>query len=210
MKHIFLTGNIQCGKSTLIQSILSRSAGKITAAGGFLSYFTSRERNQPHMLYLGNASIYGTLFCKSNHAAYISPAQLHETLMNQNDSPVIAAKFCCTPPPQVNLDAFNIHGRIWIEQGLANAQAFSHHSDILPVLIFDECGYLESNAPDFQQTIYNALDGSTPILGVIRHTTTVSWLDSIRNHPNVQLVTVTESNRDALVPQLTRQLLSHV
>lgn len=68
MKHIFLTGNIQCGKSTLIQSILSRSAGKITAVGGFLSYFTSRERNQPHMLYLGNASIYGTLFFDTPHA----------------------------------------------------------------------------------------------------------------------------------------------
>ncbi len=208
MNHIFLTGEIQCGKSTLIQSILHQSADKLIAAGGFLTYFTTRTPNAPRTLYLGDAAIYGSLFGEANQSAYISPSQLHKVLIDHNNPPVIAAKFPSASHPQIDLDAFHVYGRNWIEKGLENARHLSHKPNICPILILDECGYLESNATLFHQAVYQALEAPIPILGVVRQMSTPSWLDTIRKHPNVQLVTVTESNRDALVPQLTKQLLS--
>lgn len=208
MQHIFLTGEIQCGKSTLIQSILQHSAGQLTAAGGFLTYFTSRNPNLPRTLYLGNAAIYGTLFCQTNPIPPISPLQIQQALTLQKNPPAIAAEFSGNSRPQVSLDAFNIDGKAWIEQGLENALSLRQTAGLCPILVFDECGYLEANALDFHQAVYNALEMPIPILGVIRHRTVSSWLDSIRNHPNVQLISVTKANRDALVPQLANQLLS--
>lgn len=208
MQHIFLTGEIQCGKSTLIQSILRHGTGKLTAAGGFLTYFTSRNPNLPRTLYLGNAAIYGTLCSQINPIHPISPLQIQQALTLQNDSPAIAAEFSGNSRPQISLDAFNIDGKAWIEQGLENALSLRQVSELSPILVFDECGYLEANAVDFHQAVYSALEMPIPILGVIRQMTVPSWLDTIRNHPNVQLISVTQANRDALVPQLTRQLLS--
>lgn len=208
MKHIFLSGEIQCGKSTLIQSILHHSAGKLVTAGGFLTYFTTRAPNEPRTLYLGDAAIYGTLFHQPYRSAYISPIQLHEALLTQNIPAAPAAHFCGAGRPQTNLDAFDLYGRTWIKKGLETALAFSHTPNIHPIVILDECGYLESNALRFQQAVYDALDAPVPILGVVRQMTAPSWLDAIREHPKVQLVNVTKTNRDALVPQLTEQLLS--
>lgn len=206
MKHIFLTGAIQCGKSTLIQSVLHHSAGKLVAAGGFLTYFTTRDPKEPRTLYLGDAAIYGTLFQQPNQS--IPANQLHETLMSQHTPAVPAAHFCGAERPQIDLSAFELHGCTWIKKGLKNALMLSHTPDIHPIVILDECGYLESNAPTFQQAVCDALDAPVPILGVVRQMTAPSWLDTICKHPNVQLVTVTKTNRDALVPQLTEQLLS--
>ena len=208
MKHIFLTGQIQCGKSTLIQSILRHSTGKLTAAGGFLTYFTCRGPAFPRSLYLGNAAIYADLFGQSHQSQCVSPVQLHQALLAQNNIPIPAAKFSENTHPTVFSDAFNISAKVWIEQGLKNAQTIQRTSKRCPVLIFDECGYLEANAAAFHRTVYHALDMPIPILGVLRHMTTASWLDPIRSHSSVQVISVTPSNRDTLVPQLADELLS--
>ena len=208
MKHIFLTGPIQCGKSTLIQSILNHSAGKLTAAGGFLTYFTCRDPALPRRLYLGDAAIYGSLFERPNQNQRISPIQLHQALLAQGSTPIPAAEFSEQTRPKVFLDAFNTNAAAWIEQGFRHAQTLQHTANVCPLLIFDECGYLEGNATAFHQAVYQALDLPTPILGVLRHMTTPSWLDPIRNHSKVHLISVTHSNRDTLIPQLTDELLS--
>lgn len=205
MKHIFLTGDIQCGKSTLIQSILQHGAGKLVTAGGFLTYFTNRETKKT--LYLGDASIYGTLF-QTAASPYVSPLALHHALANANLPPAIAAEFDGETRPQIHLETFNSYGHTCIEHGLAHATELSKNPAICPILVFDECGYLESSAADFQQAILCALDMPFPILGVVRQMNTPSWLTSIQNHPNTELITVTQKNRDALTPQLTNHFLS--
>ncbi len=205
MKHIFLTGNIQCGKSTLIQSILQYSAGKLVTAGGFLTYFTNREAQKT--LYLGDASIYGRLF-ESLTSSRISPLTLHCALANANLFPAVAAEFDGTTRPQIHLDTFNSYGCTCIDRGLEHAATLSKNPAICPILVLDECGYLESGAGNFQQAVLRALDTPIPILGVVRQMTPPSWLDSIRNHPNTKLVTVTQENRDVLAPQLANHFLS--
>ena len=45
------------------------------------------------------------------------------------------------------------------------------------------------------------MDGSTPILGVVREDA-MGWLEEIRRHPGVQLIPVTVENRDRLPEEL--------
>ena len=55
-----------------------------------------------------------------------------------------------------------------------------------PLIVLDECG---------------RLDGDVPVLGAVRQDA-MGWLEDIRNHPKVQLITVTEQNRNDLPLQL--------
>ena len=72
-----------------------------------------------------------------------------------------------------------------------------------PLIVLDECGRLEQKLPRFRARVLELLEGDTPILGVVRQDA-MGWLEEIRNHPKVQLITVTEQNRDELPQQLTR------
>lgn len=65
------------------------------------------------------------------------------------------------------------------------------------LILMDECGRFEGKAEVFKQEIFAALDGNTPVLGVVRQGYG-GWLDEIRSHPNVTVLTVTEENRDTL------------
>ena len=51
-----------------------------------------------------------------------------------------------------------------------------------------------------------ALDGSVPILGVVKKIIGPGWTDQIRNHLKVQLLTVTEENRDEMPAILVNKL----
>ena len=70
-----------------------------------------------------------------------------------------------------------------------------------PLIVLDECGRLEQKLPCFRARVLELLDGDTPILGVMRQDA-MGWLEDIRNHPKVQLITVTEQNRNDLPLQL--------
>jgi len=65
------------------------------------------------------------------------------------------------------------------------------------LLLMDELGTKESAASIFQQAVLSALNGNTPILGVIQQTQ-IPFLQQIRNHPKVTVIQVTETNRDML------------
>ena len=71
--------------------------------------------------------------------------------------------------------------------------------------VMDECGRLERDALAFQRAVLEKLEGDTPVLGVVREGFP-GWTKSIASHPNVELITVTEDNRDAL-PELIRAQL---
>ena len=60
---------------------------------------------------------------------------------------------------------------------------------------------MEQKLPCFRARVLELLDGDTPILGVMRQGA-MGWLEDIRNHPKVQLITVTEQNRNDLPLQL--------
>jgi len=72
------------------------------------------------------------------------------------------------------------------------------------LILMDECGHLEKNARQFQQEILNCLDGSIPVFGVLRKDQ--AWHDFIWQHPGVQVLTMTEENRNDLDEMIIRLL----
>ena len=72
-------------------------------------------------------------------------------------------------------------------------------------MLMDELGMMENEAPLFIDQVKRHLDGSIPILGVVKPRST-PLLDAVRAHPAVELITVNESNREALVPLVTERL----
>ena len=73
------------------------------------------------------------------------------------------------------------------------------------LILMDECGRFEGHALGFQREIFAVLEGDTPVLGVIRQGFP-GWLDRLRAHPKIRLITVTEENRDALPGQIAALL----
>ena len=71
------------------------------------------------------------------------------------------------------------------------------------LILMDELGFLEQDAADFRRQVLRCLDGSIPVLAVIKHKTHIPFLQEIRSHPRVQLYQVTEENRDELPAELS-------
>ncbi|MEA4902958.1 nucleoside-triphosphatase [Desulfitobacterium sp.] len=159
--HIFLTGEIQVGKSTVIAKTLALLN---IIPGGFKTYFDSDRECPDKSLYMSSA-VGPKLFRKENAVAHFSEGQ----------------------PPQVLTEKFDIYGIELIRSAKMNSN----------LIMMDECGSLERNALLFQEEIMDTLDGSIPVLGVIKQGSR-GWTDRIRNHPNVKLITVTEENKDGL------------
>ena len=65
------------------------------------------------------------------------------------------------------------------------------------LLVMDEIGPHEQGAQGFCKAVFQALDGETPILGVLQRADTPLYA-RIANHPQVRLVEVTRENRDGL------------
>jgi len=68
-------------------------------------------------------------------------------------------------------------------------------------ILMDELGVLEQSAPLFCGRVLELLDGRHPVLGVVKNKS-CPFLDAVRSHPNVEVVWVSEHNRDALYSSL--------
>ena len=69
------------------------------------------------------------------------------------------------------------------------------------IIVMDELGPSEAAAQGFQAAVLAALDGDTPVYGVLQQADS-EFLRWVAAHPRVWVVTVTEENRDALRRQL--------
>lgn len=169
--HVFLTGAVQAGKSTVINKTIAGLP--LELLGGFRT--VSAATAIPNAL----------------AEVYIVPAW--------------------EEAPQLNRDRL-----IGVRWGAGESTAFpqSFETGGLAVLnaarqanllLMDELGFMESQAPRFRQAVLDRLDEETPILGAIKPQAN-PWLDAVRNHPSVKLLSVTLANRDQL-PLLIRELL---
>lgn len=168
MKHIFLTGDIGCGKSTLIRRVLETAGSQITVAGGFLTGFENNQRFGPRKLYMCNAKNFS------------DPQFLRQPVFSQVYGGQAAANLEAFGPPQIIRETFEDFGVSLIEAGLTTALNAdkaakktvpkvplknNNNGGSVPVLIFDECGYMEAEAPLFRQAVIRSLDSPVPILG---------------------------------------------
>ena len=152
-EHLFLTGEIQVGKSTLLRRFLTEKKQRIA---GFRTVWSDGERRTLHLLPCD-----GGVCCEENCVAERLSGKL-------------------VPRPEI----FDRLGPVLLGQPC-------------DLLVMDELGFLESTAPAFRSAVLAALDGSIPVVGVIqpRHT---EFLDAVRAHEGVHIVTVTVENRDTL------------
>jgi nucleoside-triphosphatase len=167
--HVFLTGAVQIGKSTVIEKALARLN---LSVGGFRSGFGPHRDEAERWLYLWDAA---------------------ETPAYDEDHGVV--RFT-GQGVEVFPDRFDELG------GGALRRAREGRAGLI---LMDECGRFEGQAARFQAELFAALEETTPILGVVRQGFP-GWLDHIRRHPKVTLLTVTADNRDAL-PRQVAQLL---
>ena len=158
MKHVFLTGAVQCGKSTVVSRVLAGWAG---AVGGFRTGFGPDRACPERLLYLWSAA---------------EPARY--------DQAHAVVRFFDGCAPEAIPGRFDALGTAC----LAGAPA---------LWVMDECGRLERDALAFQRAVLEKLEGDTPVLGVVREGFP-GWTRSIADHPDVELITVTEDNRDGL------------
>ncbi len=165
--HIFLTGEIQVGKSTVIAKTLSLL--KITL-GGFKTYYGPDRESLNKLLYM-------------------NPAPELKSFREEN----AVVRFSDGNPPQTLTKKFDIYGVELIRSARTSSN----------LILMDECGSLERDALAFQKEVIATLDGNIPVFGVIKMASK-GWIDRIRNHPKVKLITVTKENRDILPQMLAR------
>ncbi len=72
------------------------------------------------------------------------------------------------------------------------------------VILMDELGFLEADAPRFQAAVLEALHGTVPVLACIKDRPGVPFLEQVRACPGTVLYTVTPGNRAALPDRILR------
>lgn len=170
MKHIFLTGEIQIGKSTVIQKTLAHLNVNY---GGFHTYFSQDRAAADRRLYIHRAGE-NPLYDEEHRIAQFRPGKC---------------------PPRVFPERFNTLGTQYVLDA----------ADGGGLIVMDELGELERDAGRFQAAVLAALEGGIPVLGVIK-LSAGGWVDRLREHPSVDLVTVNVENRDALPERLAHAL----
>lgn len=73
------------------------------------------------------------------------------------------------------------------------------------LLLMDELGRMELRSPGFRSAVLRALDGDTPVLGVIKPEHN-EFLDAVRAHPKVKVLELTAENRDEMPARIAYEL----
>ncbi|GBC99519.1 Nucleoside-triphosphatase THEP1 [bacterium HR17] len=77
------------------------------------------------------------------------------------------------------------------------------------LIVVDEIAKMELCHPAFAEVVWACLDSPRPVLGAIQQSR-LSFLDKVRQRSDVEIVTVTRENRDALPHQLAATLTALV
>lgn len=100
---------------------------------------------------------------------------------------------------------FDLHLEVFEEYGVSLLEDIPDGS----IVVMDELGFLESQAATFCDKVLEILGRDVIVLGVIKPKHT-DFLEKVRNHPLVQLHTITEENRVELTKRLEEQLVQEV
>jgi nucleoside-triphosphatase len=165
--HVFLTGDIQIGKSTALRRFFALTG---IAADGFLTYFEPADKE-----YGGR-----DLFIASFDTLTPSSERCRIAYISGRNATIFG-------------EAFEIYGADYLRR--------AGRRDLI---LMDELGVMEETAPRFQEAVLRHLDGNIPVTGVVKQAQSV-FLDAIRAHPRVEIITVTRENRDGIPEQLAER-----
>lgn len=173
MKNIFLTGEIQVGKSTAINRALAAAEPKVEGFRTLGGPWDKDGGSYVHMIPADGTEPIGT----GNRIFY--------RRFNGGE-----------PHFQVFEDVFETRG-----------PALLQPSPACELLLMDEIGIREAACTRFHDAILQALEGKIPVLGVVQ-IRPGGFLDEIRNHPSVELITVNVENREQVYQMLTEWISS--
>ncbi|MEG1662298.1 MAG: nucleoside-triphosphatase, partial [Clostridiales bacterium] len=158
--HIFLTGEIQCGKTTIIHKVLALLP-QIKATGCCTFSLPLPD---------------GTF---AVHLGYLN-----------------------APPPEAGDESTMVGLRLGQGGYRAYPAVFETWGVAVianlgtpDVIVLDDLGGMENQAPRFQQAVLQLLEGDIPVLGVIKPRS-LPLPDAVRTHPRVEVITGTVENRD--------------
>jgi nucleoside-triphosphatase len=166
--HVFLTGEIQIGKSTALRRFLAETG---VASDGFLTYFEPDGKER------GGRDLFIAPFDT------LAPSAERRRAAHRSGGGLT-----------VFAEAFEIYGAEIVRR--------AGRRDLI---VMDELGVMEENAPRFKEAVLRRLDGEIPVAGVVKQARS-PFLDAIRAHPGVEIITVTRENRDG-VPERLRDFL---
>lgn len=72
------------------------------------------------------------------------------------------------------------------------------------LILMDELGPNEANSEKFRQAVWNTLDGEISAYGVLQVADS-DFLDAIAARPDVQVITISQENRDSMPQRLLEQ-----
>jgi nucleoside-triphosphatase len=191
-QHIFLTGKKHIGKSTLIQKILDELHEKYN----YLKEAVKRLREALDD-YKKTADGFLTVrtkdYLKNQYSVHMYHLKEKEF---PNESNLL---FLCGKTDEHTADTFDRLG----------CNILSMCSDC-SLIVMDELGPHEADAALFRKKILNLLDGQTPILGVLQEPAESFWPEIV-NHPKVEIITISEDNRNdrALLNYIQCKISSH-
>lgn len=168
VKHLFLTGEKQIGKSTLLKRLIAESGRSFK---GF----------QTRAYVLEGVK-------KGYYMHSLLPVEALE-----NDSPISVnlAKNKVIPV----LETFDTLGVHIVEDAL------SHPG----IMVMDELGRLEGKSSAFRKAVFASLNQEMQVIGVLQKTKS-SFLDQIMERDDVEMIEITEENRDVIYPFLLEKL----
>ncbi|MBM4326660.1 MAG: AAA family ATPase [Deltaproteobacteria bacterium] len=167
--NILLTGPPRCGKSTLIEKIISRLARPATG------FFTREIREKSRRVGFEIVTLDG----KRGIFA-------HESIHSRRR----VGKY------GVDLDEFH---------RVAAPSMIPQEPD--QIIVIDEIGKMECFSEVFRRTLVEVLDGPQTVLGSIALKGD-PFIEGIKRRPDVDLVIVTQKNRDLLTAAVVKRLLA--
>jgi len=168
MKHLFLTGEIQVGKSTAIRRYLA--ARPSLRVGGFRTVAGPGES--------GGDGIY--------------------MIPGGQDVPLTQENLAFLRWKEGQAKGFTVFPGVF--ETLGSALLRSGPCDLI---LMDELGVREEDAPNFQRNVLRALNETIPVLGVVQQRVS-PFLDAVRAHPGAEVWTVTRENREDVFQRLLR------
>ena len=169
--RIFLQGQINAGKSTVISKTLDILANESPIElGGFFTWNSGDDAPE--------------VFMRPAKACTGAEVNVHKLASFDPD----AGRMRC------DLSVFELIGTRFLDG-----------CDGADIIIMDELGYMESNAPAFRAAVMRALKCGARVLGTMR-LGDVPWLNEIKQSVPITLIDVNEKNRDDLPQKLAHML----
>ena len=71
--------------------------------------------------------------------------------------------------------------------------------------VIDELGKAEADAPAFQEALFSCLDTQSLVIGVLQKNTG-AFTQAVAERPDVEVIEVTEKNRDGLLEEICKKI----